>query len=153
MELIIYRHFLENSTPGILYLVEGNGDEVKLCYTLEDPRRFPGVKVYGATCIPAGRFMVSTSISTRFKRQMPMIYNCANGYELKAEGISFKGIRMHGLNKAEETLGCIGVGHKQTKDKTRIYQTAEKLVTAVIRDAEGNGEEIWLEIVDEVEKA
>ncbi len=144
MELILKRtSYTEKSTGGELF--EGSK---RICHTLEDARRLPGVKVNGETCIPAGRYRVELTHSSRFKRQMPMIYNCANGYELKAEGISFKGIRIHGGNTHKNTAGCPLVAYNRIDDNT-IQGTAEKEVTALIQDALDNKrEEVWIEIID-----
>ena len=148
MDLILPRDtFTKDTTLGTLYLEIFNGGRERICETLEDARRFPGVKVYGETCLPAGRYRLGITRSTRFKRDMVIIYNCSNGYEIKAEGISYKGVRMHGLNDSSETLGCIGVAKHRSGDE-RIYGTAEKEVTKLVKDAIDRGEEAWLEISD-----
>jgi len=93
--------------------------------------------------------MIDISHSNRFGREMPMIYNCDNGYELKAEGISFKGIRIHGGNTHANTQGCILVAENRLNDDT-IQGTKEADVTNMIVAAHDRGEEVWIEIVEEV---
>lgn len=149
MELILYRDiYTKKSTLGKLYQVRLDGDEDYICETLEDARRFPGIKVEGETCIPAGRYLVDVSFSNRFDRDMPMLSNYANGYELKAEGISFKGIRMHGGNTHANTAGCILVAYNRIDDDT-IQGTAESDVTHLIQSSP---DLVWIEIIDQVEE-
>lgn len=147
MELQVLRDsFTDNSTGGSLHQIINN-NLILLCETLEDARRFPGVKCPGSTCIPAGRYKVSVSKSTRFKRDLPMIYNCANGYQLKAENISFTGVRMHGGNTHKDTDGCVLVAYNEIDDDT-IQGTAEIEITSLIQDAIHGCEEVWIEFID-----
>jgi len=93
-------------------------DGVKYCNTLEDVERFPtkwdslkqllGLKVYGATAIPTGRYEVTVRYSGRFKRMLPALNNVPE----------YTGILIHSGNKPEDTLGCILVGKYNAKDKT-----------------------------------
>ena len=114
----------------------------KFCETLEDTVRPEGIKVYGHTAIPGSymgmRYRLTTSYSTRFKRDMPMIYTEDNGYELKAAGISFKGIRMHGGNDHGDTDGCPLVAYNRIGNE-KIQGTAEKELTKKIQELEKTG--------------
>lgn len=78
--------------------------------TLEDRVRPDGEKVYGKTAIPAGTYTVVLSYSPRFKKILPEILNVPN----------FTGIRIHSLNRAEESEGCIGVGEWDGKSENWI---------------------------------
>lgn len=150
MELILYRDtYTEKSTVGKLYY-EQNGEEVYFCETLEDARRLPGIKIPGETCIPAGRYRVDITESSRFGRDMPILFNCAKPWVLKGEGISFKGIRMHGGNTHRNTEGCILVAERRLDDDT-IQGTKESDLTTLIVNAMPSFEECWLEIHDHVE--
>jgi len=126
--LLIRDTFTANSTTGKLFL---NGKF--FCYTLEDVVRPYGEKVPAKTAIPAGVYPVQLSMSSRFKRIMPMIYNQENGYELKAGGISFKGIRIHGGNTHKNTEGCVLVAHNKINDDL-IQGTAERELTNALKD-------------------
>ena len=96
MELKLNRIFLGSSaTIGELYI-----DKKYIADTLEDRVRPEGEKVYGKTAIPEGTYEVKLTYSPRFKKILPEILNVPN----------FSGIRIHSLNKAEESEGCIGVG-------------------------------------------
>ena len=102
------RWFTEESTIGDLYI-----DGVRECFTLEDcVREKPDVpvtewKIPGKTAIPYGSYDVIIDMSNRFKRRMPHI--------LSVPG--FDGVRIHILNIATETEGCVGVGQGRTIDK------------------------------------
>ena len=69
------------------------------CWTLEDPTR-SGVKVYGDTAIPEGTYRVSNTLSARFGKRLPLIWDVQG----------FKGARLHGGNDKFDTLGCILLG-------------------------------------------
>lgn len=122
----------ENSTTGRMWL--GDTD---FCYSLEDITRPYGEKVKGKTAIPAGTYNWKVTWSNRFKRNMILIYN-QNDLSLKANGISFKGIRIHGGNTHKNTEGCILVAYKKLNDDT-IQGTAEKAVTGWAHKVGGSG--------------
>ena len=120
------------------------------CETLEDTVRPTGVKVFGHTAIPEGRYRISVSKSTRFKRIMPIIFNQSN-YSLIANGIRFTGIRCHGGNKHAHTAGCPLVAYNRIDDKT-IQGTAEKELTAKIIELEKTGD-CYITIINQPQAA
>jgi hypothetical protein len=83
-------------TGGVLY-VDGKFQ----CFTLEDIVRDPGVKVQNETAIPTGTYVVSMTMSARFKKIMPQLMDVPN----------FTGIRIHAGNTDHDTSGCILVGY------------------------------------------
>lgn len=85
-------------------------DDEYICDTLEDRVRPTGEKVYGETAIPAGTYEVKLTYSPKFKQILPEILNVPN----------FTGIRIHPLNRAEESEGCIGVGEWDGKSENWI---------------------------------
>lgn len=127
--LIVREEFFSDTTIGKLYI-----DGKFFCHTLEDAVRGFGIKIDGITSVPSGGYYVSLTESTRFKRLMPMVYTENNGYELKAGGISFKGIRMHGGNTHKNTEGCILVAHNRVSSKV-IQGTAEKDLVNVLKNS------------------
>lgn len=98
MELIVTRQrFSEISTQGQM-LVDG----VFFCYTLELPRKdgLPG------SCIPTGRYQVTTYASSHFGRLMPLINNGPGRSE----------IEIHWGNYPDNTRGCILLGYQFSQD-------------------------------------
>ena len=125
----------ENYTLGRMYL-----DNVFFCHTCEDEDRFLEgkvvEKVYGKTAIPRGLYKVTTSQSYRFKRVLPEVLDVPG----------FTGIRVHGGNTAEDTLGCILVGQVRTSRGIAQCAGTVKRVIDAIEDAAELGIQTWLEI-------
>ena len=97
-----------------------------------------GEKVYGKTAISEGTYEVKLTYSPRFKKILPEILNVPN----------FSGIRIHSLNKAEESEGCIGVGEWNGKDTNWISnsrKTFDKLMS-LLQKAEDKKESITITI-------
>lgn len=99
---VIRKVFSEHSTIGEFYI-----DDNFLGYSLEDVVRPDGVKIFGETAIPAGRYEVLVNLSARFKKEMPLLLNVSG----------FEGVRIHSGNTAQDTLGCILVGKAKGEDK------------------------------------
>jgi hypothetical protein len=57
-------------------------------------------KVYGETAIPAGKYEVRMTYSPKYKRMMPQVMDVPG----------WTGVRMHSMNEAKDSLGCIGLG-------------------------------------------
>lgn len=115
----------------------------KLCYTLEDTARAHGVKVKGHTCVPEGKCEVIVNRSTRFKRDMLLMFN-QEDFTLELGGISFSGIRAHGGNRIDNTEGCPLVAYNRLADNL-IQGTAEKEITARAKDALAAGMKVTWE--------
>lgn len=134
MELKLNRIFLGSSaTIGELLV-----NDKYLCDTLEDRVRPEGEKVYGETAIPEGMYEVKLTHSPRFKKILPEILNVPN----------FSGIRIHSLNKAEESEGCIGVGEWNGKDTNWISNSRKAFnkLFAILQEASDRGEKITITI-------
>ena len=98
---------------GKLYL---NGAIV--CYTLEN----------AAKAIPTGLYLVQNSMSPKFKRELPLIWN---------SGVSSsRGIRMHRGNTAKDSQGCILVGMGRDVKKSFITESSlsETMITMLCRN-------------------
>lgn len=134
MELKLNRIFLGSfATIGELYI-----DKKYIADTLEDRVRPEGEKVYGKTAIPEGTYEVKLTYSPRFKKILPEILNVPN----------FSGIRIHSLNKAEESEGCIGVGEWNGKDTNWISNSRKAFnkLFAILQEASDRGEKITITI-------
>lgn len=138
--------YFEDTTLGKLYDPEGN----YICETLEDIVRAWGIKHGGTTAIPTtsggAPYRMTVSMSQRFKRRMVMIFTQNNEYELKRNGISFKGIRIHGGNRSKDTWGCVLVAARRIDNKT-IQGTQEAKVTSLVEDYMKKGP-VFLEVIN-----
>ena len=145
MELRLIRsRYTERATGGDLYCKSIG----HLCHTLEDTVRGYGIKVNGSTAIPEGRYMLTVTYSPSFQRDLIVVSNCSNGYELIAGGIEFSHIRIHGGNTHEDTSGCILCAKNRINDYT-IQGSQEAMVTKLVRDALDNGELCYLEVIND----
>lgn len=152
MKLLVDRKWKENGyTIGKLYI---NGKE--FCDTLEDKDRGLSStqslndikirKVYGQTAIPTGTYVVEMTYSSKFAgRAWGKKYKGRVPQLLNVKG--FEGVRIHPLNTAKDTLGCIGVGKNTSKgmitNSTAYYY---KLLDDHILPALNKGERITLTI-------
>lgn len=126
-DLAIYRDtFTKVSSAGKLYI-----DHEYFCHSLEDVSRGEGVKIMSETCLATGKYMVILTMSSKFKRIMPMIFTELNGYECKMKGIGFKGARLHGGNTHKDSAGCPLIAFNRLDDN-KIQGTAEKSLTEAL---------------------
>lgn len=116
-----------NYTGGELYV-----EDSRICYTLEDKLRGKGIKVKGETCIPQCKAILDLRYSNRFKRELPCIYTEDDKLTLKANGISFKYLLLHGGNTVADTEGCPLVAYRKLKPDV-IQGTASKDVTELVK--------------------
>ena len=91
--------FTALTTIGELWL----GDWME-CFTLEDCVR--KVKIPKCTAIPAGRYQIVVTPSTRFKRDLPLLLDVPG----------FEGVRIHPGNTDKDTDGCIMPGRTRGVD-------------------------------------
>ena len=97
-------------TIGLVYI-----NDTFFCNSMEDCDRglqqwmsvpeIEAAKVYGETAIPKGKYIVTMDYSPKYKRAMPHIMNVKG----------FSGIRIHSLNTAKDSFGCIGFGYNDKK--------------------------------------
>lgn len=152
MKILLDRKWKANGyTIGKLYI---NG--VEFSDTLEDKDRglkdsmslneITTNKVYGQTAIPTGTYEILMTYSSKFanrvwgkkyKGKVPQLIN-VKGYG---------GVRIHPLNTAKDTLGCIGVGKNTSKgmitNSTAYYY---KLLDEYILPAIRKNEKVYITI-------
>lgn len=154
MKLTLQRKYPKsNYTIGNLYI-----DGVFFCNTIEDKVRDLNKdgdlndagerKVYGQTAIPYGIYEIDMdTVSPKFKNRdwakkyggvVPRLLNVPH----------FEGVLIHPLNKAEESLGCIGCGRNTIKGQvTQATNTHYKLMDDYLLPAHKRGEKITLEVI------
>lgn len=152
MKLHIDRKWKKDTyTIGILYI-----DGVRFSETLEDKDRglrddmgestIKAIKVYGKTAIPTGTYNIIMSKSTKFAdRVWGKKYK---GKVLEIQNVKgFSGVRIHPLNTAADSLGCIGVGKNTQKGMiTQSTNYYYKLLDNYIIPALTRGEQVKLTI-------
>lgn len=130
--------YTKDTTIGRMHL---NGQYY--CYTLEDTTRGRNVKINAKTAIPEGLYKVKVTHSPKYNRDMPLIYNQSD-MSLEANGISFRGLRLHGGNDADDSEGCILVA-KNYIDKDTIQGSMSNDLTAKLKELGGEG---WINITN-----
>jgi len=131
-------------TLGMFYI---NG--TRLGFTCEDTDRSleddkdndgnpidKGEKVYGKTAIPCGAYKVILSYSNRFKKVMPEVLDVPD----------FSGVRIHGGNTEEDTLGCPLLGSMRTQTGVANCKIVNDRLISMLQDAEDRGETVWLAV-------
>lgn len=111
MKVLIERAWKKEAyTIGRVYV-----DGKLFCNSMEDKDRglrqnmsdkeVSRMKVYGMTAIPTGKYVVKMTYSPKYKRIMPQVMDVKG----------FTGIRIHSGKTAEDSLGCILLGHNKRK--------------------------------------
>ncbi len=123
--LLIRKWFTIKSTISELHWVDLDGKLNFLCYILEDEARPTDVKIPGSTCIPAGDYQIRKTMSSRFRKILPLIYN-VEAYQVAGGAKKpwvvtsgrhiYEGIRIHAGNTIENTEGCQLPGTEKGKD-------------------------------------
>lgn len=130
LEFLIQRKvYNSGKARNIISDMFANG--VWICYVLEDEVRNDGDKVFGETCIPAIIYDVILTMSSRFKRVMPLIFNTKD-FKIEYKGVVFEGVRFHGGLTEKHSHGCPLVGLSVNEEQTAISKSAEKIITDLL---------------------
>lgn len=152
MELILERKWKKsNYTIGNL-IVNGTF----FSNTLEDKDRglsdnmdlntIKAKKVYGETAIPTGIYTIDMkTVSPKFKYRAWAQPTGVVPRLLNVKG--FEGILIHPLNKASESLGCIGVGDNKIVGQIINSTATYKKLFKLLQDAYNKGEKIIIKIL------
>lgn len=133
LEVLLERDILtESYSLGRLYVAG-----MHFGFTCEDTDReleTGGVKIPGTTAIPRGRYRLTTSLSNRFGRELPLLENVPG----------FSGVRVHGGNTAADTEGCLLLGRVRTGNG--VANCAERVgaLIKLINDTDDAGNECWI---------
>ena len=125
---VVRTHYSLNSIIGLMYI-----NNKFFCYTLEDVER--KVKVYGETCIPAGKYQVIMDYSNHFNKIMPHILDVPG----------FEGTRIHSGSTKADTLGCILVGYTKVVDRIGGPKASAD-IKLIIQKAIDNKEKVYITI-------
>lgn len=142
MDVVILRDEKPGKTPGQIFV-----DGRPFAFILEDQVRDHNAdgdlddagegKVYGQTAIPYGTYQLKVTYSNRFKKDMIQVFNIPGGkIRFGTELIDACGVRIHGGNTVENTLGCplMGANRKPDGDVFNCKDVNDKLV-ALVREA------------------
>jgi hypothetical protein len=130
--ILIRKWFSTKSTIGDLYFTDPSGAEHFITSVLEDEARPPGVKIQNHTCIPAGDYKLQLTMSSRFGRILPLIYNDDASLSVKSGNVKWEGIRLHPGNTDADTEGCLLPGQKG-RDIVLNSREAYSFVEAAIK--------------------
>jgi hypothetical protein len=136
--------FTDTSTVGNLIVP----DTTFQCFTLEDVARALGVKLFGKTAIPAGIHKCRVSVSPRFKRALPLIYNRPDQSLNDGHGAQWVGIRMHNGVNHLNTEGCILTGHKVNESFNQLAGPCADELTKLLIEKFGMDTEFEIEIIN-----
>lgn len=118
-------------------------DEEWEAWTLEDAvREIPGQpvstwKIPAKTAIPFGVYEIDLTMSNRFKRALPLLLDVPG----------FSGIRIHPGNTADDTEGCILVGHDRYSKSLGHSRMAFEQLFRKMSEAKRKGEKITIGVV------
>lgn len=137
MKLTLDRNeFFDDRTIGGFYI-----DDVWAYFCLEDTDRkleVGGVKIPKQTAIPRGKYKVTISQSTRFKRFMPHILDVPQ----------FTGIRIHAGNTPADTEGCPLIGMEYDVNTHNVLKSLIAFNDFFSRLEKGLLEgDVWLKII------
>lgn len=132
--VLIRKWFTQKSTIGELYFTDDSGALHFITHILEDEARPDGVKIKGYSCIPAGSYKLQMTMSNRFGKVLPLIYNDDKTLNVVSGGVKWEGIRIHAGNTDADTEGCLLTGQKG-KDIVLNSRDAFVLVEATIKTA------------------
>jgi hypothetical protein len=120
------------------------------CVGIEDVVRGQGQpKVFGQTAIPTGTYQVRVTMSTHFKRELPLLTDMPGHTTLfGGRPIGECGVRIHPGNYATDTEGCLLPGTAIADGGTMVTNSraAFNALFALIQDALAKHEPVTVTI-------
>jgi hypothetical protein len=113
-----------------------------LIYMGEDEARPAGVKIDTLSCIWEGDYWIRITMSSRFKKLLPLVYNNEQTLEVESGTKKFSGIRWHPGNGEADTDGCQLPG--LTRNTSGVWRSGDAMdlimpwLTGLIATAPGN---------------
>jgi len=126
MIILHKRTYQTDKTIGVIQI-----NDKTLGITLEDIGRPAGIKIPKETCIPEGEYHVAITMSTRFGREMLLLYSNEKDRSCDLTGCVFTGIRVHKGIKTEQTEGCV------------LYQGDLPAFEKLVSDTIAKGEKVF----------
>lgn len=111
MLVLIRESVSGKAVQGRLFL-----NDTFIAYTLENADKV----------IPEGVYSIENSVSPKFKRELPLLYN--------ATVPAKRGVRIHVGNSYKESSACVLVGMGRKGDKLTESAPAETMVTMLCRN-------------------
>lgn len=153
MEILVIRKWKKSTyTIGKVYIngvafSESMEDTDRGLTNLMSEQEIKNKKIYGQTAIPSGKYEIKLSYSPKFANRAWGKKYKGNVPEIK-DVKGFSGVRIHPLNKPEDSLGCIGFGRNLKKGMiVNSTETYYKLMDNYILPAISRNERIELTIL------
>lgn len=153
MELLLERKYRKSEyTIGRLYI---NGKF--FCNTMEDTDRglkqdtplyqIKSTKVYSKTAIPTGTYEITLDVvSPKYSKKQQ--YKAIDGKLPRLLDVpGFEGILIHIGNTAEDSAGCILVGHNKVKGQVVNSTATFNELYSLLLDGKKRGEKLIIKIV------
>lgn len=142
----------EDYTVGRMYI---NGEFI--CNTMEDTDRglddgmettqIKAKKIPTRTAIPTGKYKVTLNVTSPKFSKKEYYWNFCKGKVPRLLNVKgFEGILIHCGATATNSAGCILVGDNTVKGRLTNSQARFEQVYAMLKEAQGNNEEITIEI-------
>lgn len=108
----------KDSTSGLLFEVDKNGNKNFLCYTLEDEQR--DKKIKGETRIPEGTYEIQIRATGGYHNRYSKRFSDFHIGMLHIINVpDFEYILIHCGNTDEDTAGCLLLGDTQENNKVK----------------------------------
>lgn len=102
------------------------------------PEEIQKIKIHGQTAIPSGRYEIRITLSTRFRRLLPVLLNVPG----------YAGVRIHPGNNDANTEGCLLPGKNDRVGQVSNSRATMAALQKQIEEAIYQNSKVYIEIVD-----